>query len=671
MSESTHAVFISYAREDTAAAQRIAEALRSHGVEVWFDQNELRGGDTWDQKIRRQINDCTLFLPIISAHTQARSKGYFRLEWKLAVEQTHLMLEGVPFLAPIVIDGTTESGAAVPAEFMRVQWTRLPGALPSPQFIEQVKRLLAPASEVARVSRPVGSENTGRETRATPKRAVPLRLLAAVAVIAIGLTATFFATRKSPSAAAKPPTDLAAKSAAKSIAVLPFVNLGADKADEYLSDGMTEELLNVLAQVKGLRVPGRSSSFAFKGRTEEGIFRKVGEQLHVSTVLEGSVRKAGKTLRITAQLINVADGYNLWSQTYDKEMTDILAIQSDVAQQVVQALKIQLGVEDARALAKKATVNTEAHRLYLLGRFHFTKTTQAGWADAIQAFTQAIQLDPGYALAYCGLADNYGLRGGSLMLGKEAWAKQKEAAQKALALDPELAEAHLSLGLALAGDYDWPGVDRELNRALELNPNLALAHVQYGWMLNVLGRFDESVAQSRRAVELDPLSPLMNGDLGWRFYNARRFDEAIAQARKTLILDPNYANGHHLLGWSLHWKGDAVAAVAALQKGQSLDPNPWDIGALGHALAVSGDRTKAEQTLRDLEILAKQRYVTPAASMTIYLGLGEKEKALEWLEKCYADRDPQCWFLKVDPLVDSMRNEPRFQALLKKVGLEK
>jgi adenylate cyclase len=273
----------------------------------------------------------------------------------------------------------------------------------------------------------------------------------------------------SPAAATPSATDQ------KSIAVLPFVGMSADKADEYLSDGMTEELLNVLAQVPGLRAPGRSSCFAFKGKTEDNIFRKVGEQLHVATVLEGSVRKAGDKLRITAQLINVADGFHLWSQTYDRDMKDILAVQTEVAQQVVQVLQVKLGVEAKRALAKTPTENPDAHRLYLLGRYHFGKATQAGWRDAIEAFNQAIELDPKYALAYCGLADNYTFLIGSFMSGKEAGAKATAAAQKAVSLEPNLADAHLSLALALAVDFDWPSVDREMNRALELNPNLALA----------------------------------------------------------------------------------------------------------------------------------------------------------------------------------------------------
>ncbi|MCU1292882.1 MAG: hypothetical protein JWP08_1732, partial [Bryobacterales bacterium] len=243
-----------------------------------------------------------------------------------------------------------------------------------------------------------------------------------------------------------PATDSALQ---KSIAVLPFVNMSADKGDEYLSDGMTEELLNMLTKVKGLRVPGRSSSFAFKGKNEDGIFRKVGEQLHVNAVLEGSVRKAGDKLRITAQLINVADGFHIWSETYDRDMKDILAVQGDVAQRVVQALQVELGVDEARAMAKKPTENPEAHRLYLLGRYHFAKFTHAGWTNAIHYYEQALQVDPNFALAYCGLADTYGWAGGQIMAGKEAWAKEMELAQRALALDSNLAEAHLAMGTAL------------------------------------------------------------------------------------------------------------------------------------------------------------------------------------------------------------------------------
>jgi adenylate cyclase len=451
----------------------------------------------------------------------------------------------------------------------------------------------------------------------------------------------------------------------KSIAVLPFVNLSADKNDEYLSDGMTEELLNVLTKVKGLRVPGRSASFAFKGKNEDDIFHKVGEQLHVNAVLEGSVRKAGEKLRITAQLINVADGYHLWSETYDGDMKDILAMQSDVAQRVVQALEVQLGMDEARALTKKPTENAEAYRLYLLGRYHFNKFTRAGWSNAIHYFEQSLQVDPAYALAYCGLADTYGWAGGQIVAGKEAWPKEKELALKALALDPNLADAHLSLGVALFSAMDLHGSEIELKRAIQLNPNLALAYDQYGWTFMANGRFDEAIANEKKALELDPLNLLLNTDFGFFLQWARRYDEGIAQLRKTLELDPNNALAEQTLGWCLYWKGKTVDALAEFQKAATLDDLPWYKGSLGYAYAASGDRAKAEEILRDLDELAKKQYVSPASRASVYLGLGEKAKALDWIEKAYEDRDPLLWW-NSDQLYDSVRREPRFQAILKK-----
>ena len=458
----------------------------------------------------------------------------------------------------------------------------------------------------------------------------------------------------------------------KAIAVLPFVNLSADKGDEYLGDGMTEELLNVLAKVRGLRVPGRTSSFAFKGRTEDGIFRKVGEELHVDTVLEGSVRKAGDKLRITAQLINVADGYHLWSESYDGNMQDILALQSDVAQRVVRALQMQLGVEDARALTKKPTENPEAYRLYLLGRFHFAKFTQAGWTNAIRYFEQALQMDPSFALAYCGLADTYGWCGGQLLSGREAWAKVRDLALKALVLDPNLAEAHLSLAVALFSALeDFPGSDKELDRALELNPNLAPAYDQYGLNLMAYGRFDDAIAKVKKALELDPLNPLFNADLGIFLQWARRYDEAIVQLNKTLELDANNAYAHLGLGMCYFWKGNMVDALAEFQKAATLDYLPWYVGSLGFVYGATGDRAKAEQILRDLDELATKQYVSPAARVLVYLGLGEKAKALDWLERCFEEQDPSLFAINGDPLYDSVRNEPRFKALLKKTGLDR
>ena len=353
---------------------------------------------------------------------------------------------------------------------------------------------------------------------------------------------------------------------AKSVAVLPFVNMSAEKNDEYLSDGMTEELINALARVPGLRVPGRTSCFAFKGKNEDNIFRKVGDQLHVNTVLEGSVRKAGDKLRITAQLINVADGYHLWSEDYDGDVRDIFTFQSNVAQRVVEALQIKLGVEAARALAKKSTENPEAHRLYLLGRYEFGKYSEAGWTSSIRYYEEALKLDPNYALAYCGLADTYAYMGGVVMPSKEAVVKEKEFAQRALQLEPQLAEAHLSLAAALAGAFDWRNAQVEFDSAIELNPNLAWAYEIYAWFLGGLGRLDEAIAKDKKAIELDPLNSFFQAALAYFLYHARRYDDAIVQIRRTLELDPAATLAHHLLGCCLLWKGDTAGAIAEFQE---------------------------------------------------------------------------------------------------------
>jgi TolB-like protein/class 3 adenylate cyclase/Flp pilus assembly protein TadD len=469
----------------------------------------------------------------------------------------------------------------------------------------------------------------------------------------------------------KPRGSAAGAAPAKSVAVLPFVNVSADKADEYLGDGMTEELINSLAKVPGLRVPGRTSCFAFKGKSETDIFQKVGDQLHVGTVLEGSVRKAGEKLRVTAQLINVSDGYHLWSKVYDGDVKDILNFQSNVAEQVVEALQVHLGAEAARAFLKKPTENPEAHRLYLLGRYEFGKYTQAGWNNAIRYYEQALKLDPEYALAYCGLADNYAYMGSAVMPGEEANTKVKEFAQKALKLDPELAEAHMSLALALvAFAFDWRNGLKEFDRALELNPNLAFAYELQAWTVNGLGRFDEAIVKTKKAIELDPLNPFFQMSLSFFLYWARNYDDAIAQARKTLEMDPNSAISHVLLGLSFFKKGDTAGAIAAFQKAKAPNPGAWYQGYLGYAYAISGDRAKAEQALRELEDLAKHQYVSPTAFATIYLGLGEKEKCLDWLEKAYDQQDSACWYLKIDQIYDNVRNDPRFQALVQKVFRE-
>jgi len=672
------AVFLSYARDDAAAARRIAEALRSAGLEVWFDENELRGGDTWDAKIRKQIDACSLFLPIISAHTQERSKGYFRLEWKLAVDQTHLLAEGVPFIAPVVVDDTKEAAAVVPPEFMKVQWTRLPGALPTPQFVEQIKRLLggnvAPVSDRRIEATP--SADAGQRP-SLPKSAVPGWMWAVLGVVLVGVAVGVLLLRQPAptpvvAASASAPKPAAASASQKSIAVLPFINLGADKADEYLGDGMTEELLNVLAKVKGLRVPGRSSSFAFKGRTDEDIFRRVGEALHVSTVLEGSVRKSGNRVRITAQLINVADGYHLWSETYDRDVTDILGLQTEVARQVVQALQVQLGLDEVRALEKKATTNPAAHALYLKGRFHHYQYSEADGKLAIDCFKQALALDPDYAMAYAGMAAVYAELSSSFMPPAEAMPLAKSYVTKALALDDSLAEAHHSYAsVKWWGDWDFAGAETEFKRSLELNPNDAMTHADYAGFLSQRGRFAEALAAADRALALDPQS---DADRASIFINQRRYEEAVAEVRQQLARQSSsdtarlrylLANVYVLQGKLREAVSEARLARAALAKPGATD------AFLAIVLASAGEKAEARAMVDSILRLAQERYIPPVRIARLYAALGETDHAFEWLQTAYDTRSDHLLHLNISPYYDNLRADPRFQALLKKIGLVK
>jgi tetratricopeptide (TPR) repeat protein len=302
----------------------------------------------------------------------------------------------------------------------------------------------------------------------------------------------------------------------------------------------------------------------------------------------------------------------------------------------------------------------------LLGRYHFYKFTRADWTSSINYYEQALQVDPDFALAYCGLADTYGWAGGQILAGKEAWAKENELALKALALDPNLAEAHLSMATALFSLLGPHASEKELDRAVELNPNLALAYDQYGWTFSEMGRFDEAIAAEKKALELDPLNGLLNTDLAFFLYWARRYDEAMTQIRKTLELDSNNAFAHSILGWCLIWKGNKADARAEFQKATTLDDLPWYFGSLGYACAIGGDTARAEQISRELDELSKQRYVSPAIRATVFLGLGDKTKALDWIENAYEDQDPMFWWNQ-DQLYDGVRNEPRFQALIQKV----
>jgi serine/threonine-protein kinase len=458
---------------------------------------------------------------------------------------------------------------------------------------------------------------------------------------------------------------------APSIAVLPFVDMSPQRDQEYFCDGISEELLDALTKVGGLQVVSRTSSFAFKGKEQD--IRKIGEQLNVTTILEGSVRKAGNRLRITAQLINVADGFHLWSEKYDREMKDIFDIQEEISRAIVEALKIKLVGEPAKHLVKRYTENLEAYNLYLKGRYFWNKRFEGGLQQAMEHFKQVIEKEPAYALAHVGLADCFIILGWFAYLApKDAFTKAKAAVQKALEIDDRLAEAHASLGfIKFASDWDWLEAEQEFRRSIALNPNYATVHWWYAFSLVLWGRTEESLAEIKRAYELDPLSLIINTGVGLILYFAGQYDQAVGQCLKTLELDPNFGAARAYLGRALAQKSRYEEAIAEGQKALKL-LGPSFIGSwLGHTYAIAGKKDEARKLLNEMNELSKQRYVSPYQMAPIHLGIGEIDQAFALLEMAYEKRDCYLCALKVDPLFDSLRADPRFIELLKKVGLEK
>jgi len=456
-----------------------------------------------------------------------------------------------------------------------------------------------------------------------------------------------------------------------SVAVLPFVNVGADPQTDYLSDGITESVINNLSQLRSLRVMARSTVFRYKGK--EADPQKVGQDLHVGAVLTGRLQERGDTLVIQAELVDVSNGRQLWGQQYNRKLADILSVQEDISREISEKLRLRLTGEEKTRMAKRATENNEAYELYLKGRYYWNKRNEEGFRKAIEYFNHAIEKDPNYALAHAGLADCYIVLGEfGLLPGREAYAKAREAATKALALDDALAEAHNALAI-LKGDYDWdwPGAEREFRRAIELNPGYATAHQWYGEMLSELGRHEEALAEIKRAQQLDPLSLIINAASAKILLYAGRDDLAIEQLRKTLEIDPNFAHAHHFLGYAYLRKGAFTEAIAEFHRAISLSPNLTQYKAgLGHAYARAGKSAEARKLLSELKEESKRRYVSWSDFAAIYAGLGEKDQAFACLEKAYEQRDTKLVTRgNLNPLLDPLRSDPRFQDLLRRIGL--
>ncbi len=456
-----------------------------------------------------------------------------------------------------------------------------------------------------------------------------------------------------------------------SVAILPFANEGANPDAEYLSDGIAESIINSLSQLPKLRVMASSTVFRYKGQEVDP--RKAGQDLRVDAVLTGNLFQRGETLIIKAELVRVSDGTQLWGDEYRRKSSDALAVQEDIAKQISEKLRLRLTSDEQKRLTKHYTENAEAYRFYLKGRYYWNKRTPESLNKGIEYFQQAIDNDPSYALAYAGLADSYSLLGSTTggLSPRENFPKARAAALKALEIDDALAEAHAALALVrLRYDWDWPAAEREIKRAIELNPNYATTYQWYANYLAIMGRLDEAIAEEKRAQELDPLSLNINTIVARRFYDARQYDQAIEQCQKTLEMDPNFAQAHFTLGQAYEQKTRYEEAIAALTKATTLSPsNPFHVSALGHAYAVSGQKSEAMKILDQLNELSQRRYVSPHEIAIIYAGLGEKEQAFAWLEKAYADRSWRLPFLKVEPRFDSLRSDPRFADLVRRVGL--
>jgi TolB-like protein/Tfp pilus assembly protein PilF len=610
------AVFLSYARDDAAPAQRVAEALRSQGIEVWFDQNELRGGDAWDQKIRQQIRGCTLFVAIVSRHTQERSEGYFRLEWRLAVERTHLMAEGTPFLVPVVVDETAESGSVVPSEFMRVQWMRLQGGLPTPAFVEQLKRLvLAPR----RPAPPVAAE-----ARAQP---------------------------------ASPP-------GAKSVAVLAFANLSQDAENEFFSDGISEELLNLVSKIPGIRVVARTSAFSFKGKSAQ--IHEIAGALGVAHVVEGSVRKAGSRVRIVAKLVS-ADGFQVWSETFDRELKDIFALQDEIAGLIARSLQLKLGGEARPTHA----VDPEAHRLVLEGRHFWAQRTAASLDKAERSFRKALEISPNFAIAHGGLADVMVIRVlFGFVMEPERQAALIESAKAeveiALSLDPTQGEVLAVKAFIAYYDRRFVESDALFIQAIGANPSYVFAHLWRGHLMTAVGRLDEAFRSGERALALDPLSFITTGFYSLILIFGRRYREALDLVERALELaSANSVPMEGLRSYALLKLGRRDEAVASARAALAMRYPPSTLYSREeavHVLTVAGSPGEAlGHVNRLLETIPAQS----AFRASLYNSLGMPEETLASIGVIGSVNLGKFNF---HPLWDGLREDPRFRKRIEDEG---
>jgi eukaryotic-like serine/threonine-protein kinase len=460
--------------------------------------------------------------------------------------------------------------------------------------------------------------------------------------------------------------------AIESIAVLPFVNQDNDPNIEYLSDGLTESIINSLTRLPNLKVSPRSSAFRYKGKETDPL--KAGNELGVRAVLTGRLQQRGDDLVVSAELIDVRDNKQLWGEHYQRKISDLLAVQSDLARDISAKLRPTLSGDEQGKLRKRYTDNVEAYQLYLKGRYFWLRFTPEDHKKATEYFNQAIAKDPGFALAYAGLGDTYGASATNGWISpREGYPKGKIAAKRALEIDDTLAEAHTTSGaLMMFYDLDWTGAEQEYKRAIELNPSYPITYEVYSYLLSATGRLDEAIKMAQRGADADPLSVTLADDVSGAYYLARRYDEAIKQLQKSIEMDPNHFGGFMALGQVYEAKGMHEEAIKSFQKAIGIGGRTSGVlAALGRAYAASGKKVEAQKILTELNEMAKQTYVSSYDLAILYVGLGDKEHALEQLNKAYEDRAGWIMDINVEPVFDSLRSDPRFAELVSQMKFPK
>jgi TolB-like protein/Tfp pilus assembly protein PilF len=667
------AVFLSYASEDVEAAARIASGLRAAGIEVWLDQSELRGGDAWDQRIREQIHDCRLFIAVVSAHSEQRDEGYFRLEWKLAIDRSHLMAAKKAFIVPVVIDGTSERSASVPDKFHELQWTRLSGGDPNPAFVERIRRLLSSTAATQPVARaaefPVAPAPSAPASVAPASPFRRLALVAAgVAVLAIGywaLNRVVLSKHAAPAAAA----NSVGTTSPSSIAVLPLANESGDPDQQYFSDGLSEDLITALGQIPGLKVVGRVSSFRFRDSKEDSA--AIGAKLGVTHLVEGSVRRAGDVVRVSAELINAADGTMQWSERYDRPYKNLFALQDELTHAVAGALKSKLLITSGGQVQsdRPPSGNLDAYAALLQGRFYLIDYySEANCRKAIDQFSASTRLDPDYALAWAELARAWMILSYAHLSGtpaQEAYAKARTAVDRALALSPNLAPAHVERASMFSGvEFDQQRALAEFRRAVQLAPDNAYARRALGEQLASMGEVEQGVGLMREALATDPLNVLYLNSLGYWLPVLGHLDEGERMSRKVLELNPGSVDAAYHLSYIEILRGNAGAALAAAE---SVPPGTARIGALALARQIGPDRAAADAALKALIDGSGGDWAYEIAAA--YALRNDRDKTFQWLDRAWKKRDQDVRGLYTDPFFKRFRSDPRFADLCHKVGL--